>query len=268
MHSYRGRFSSIQEVKAAIKEEFKESVPSDNNFQLGYFLGKSSSKHWLISPEDLPSMYSSLGTKRDVMLWCDGAKHDSLDVGSKRTSPSNNPPSKRRQIKNKVDETVDKLRERHGTKYTLPQMRLWARMVTANHHESLDDPPDIPAITGIVPKRKKPRESVAEAISSLAGALRGTSTGATNTTPADTNTTPADTNTTPVGTNTTPVDTNTTPDSRPSVGYSPGKASELRRGHLQELRELQQLLELNILTPQEFAEQKTIVLAAMHKLVE
>ena len=93
MHSYRGRFFSIQEVKAAIKEEFKESVPSDN-FQLDYFLGKGSSKHWIVSPEDLPSMYSSLGTKLDVMLWCDGAKQDSPDVGSKRTSPSINPPSK------------------------------------------------------------------------------------------------------------------------------------------------------------------------------
>ena len=143
---------------------------------------------------------SSSGTKRDVMLWCDGTKQDSpgLDVGSKRTSPSSNPPSKRRQIEDKVDETVDELRERHGTKYTLPQMRLWAWMVTADHHKSLDNPPDIPAITGIVPKRKKPRESVAEASSSLAGALRGTPTDATN----------------------------TTPDSRPSVRYSPGKASE------------------------------------------
>ena len=151
-----------------------------------------------------------------------------------------------------MDERVDELRERHGTKYSLPQMRLWARMVTANHQESLDDPPDIPAITGIVPKRKKPRESMVEAISSLAGALRGTPTDATK------NATPADTVTT------TPADTQ---DSRPSARHPPGKASELRRGHLQELRELLELLELNVLTPHEFAEQKALVIAAMRKLV-
>ena len=70
----------------AIKHEFKDCVPSDNSFQVGYFLGKNSSKHWLVSPEDLHSMYSSLGSKRDIMLWCDRAKshkHDSVDVGSK-----------------------------------------------------------------------------------------------------------------------------------------------------------------------------------------
>ena len=49
-------------------------------------------------------MYSSIGTKRDVMLWCDGAKQDSPDVGNKRPSPSINPPSKRTQIEEKVDE--------------------------------------------------------------------------------------------------------------------------------------------------------------------
>ena len=183
------------------------------------------------------------------MLWCDRAKshkHKSVDVGSKRPSTFNNPVSKRRETDDKVDETVTELKLRHDSKYTLPQMRLWARMIAANHHESLDDPPEIPAITGIVPKRKK-WESVAEAITTLAGAIRNSPT--------------------PTGANTQDSDTNTPDPKQPAVGYSPGKTSDLRMKNLQELRELQQLLEQRILTPEEFAEQKALVLTAMHKLV-
>ena len=49
------------------------------------------------------------------------------------------------------------------------------------------------------------------------------------------------------------------------VGHSPSKISDLRRNYLKELRELQQLFEDNILTAEEFAEQKEIVLNAMRK---
>ena len=272
MRSHRRRFDSILEVKMAIKSEFKDSVPSGNNFQVGYFLGKRSSKHWLISPDDLPSMYQSLGSKHDVMLWCDGAKsltNEDADVGGKRSSPNNPPPSKRRLIEDKVDETVAELKLRHESKYTLTQMRLWARMIAANHHESLDDPPEVPAITGVVPKRKK-RESVAEAISTLAGAIRGTPQD--NTLPGTSNSSPpaaSTSNSSPPAastSNSTSPGTSNNSDSNSAVEYSPRKKSELRMKYLQELRELQQLLEQNVLTQEEFAEQKAIVLAALRKL--
>ena len=51
-------------------------------------------------------------------------------------------------------------------KYSLPQLRLWARMITGGNHESADDPPQVPAITGITPKREK-RESLASALAVL-----------------------------------------------------------------------------------------------------
>ena len=50
------------------------------------------------------------------------------------------PPSKRKLIEDKVDDTVEELKERHDDRYTPPQLRLWARMISAGHHESLDDP--------------------------------------------------------------------------------------------------------------------------------
>ena len=50
------------------------------------------------------------------------------------------------------------------------------------------------------------------------------------------------------------------------VGFSPGRATELRMKKLKELRELQTLLEQNILNEAEFTEQKAIVLESLRKL--
>ena len=52
----------------------------------------------------------------------------------------------------------------------------------------------------------------------------------------------------------------------PTTGVSPAKVTELRMKKLRELRELQELLEQNILTQQEFMEQKKLVLDSLHKL--
>ena len=50
------------------------------------------------------------------------------------------------------------------------------------------------------------------------------------------------------------------------MGISPGKITELRIKKLQETRELQQLLEQNVLTNEEFTEQKAMVLSSLRKL--
>ena len=98
-------------------------------------------------------------------------------------------------------------------------------MISAGHHESLDDPPQIPALTGVTPKRKQ-KESLAEAITGAASTLLGAfhSKGSADVSLARS---PA-------------IDTR--------VGHSPSKISDLRRKYLKELRELQQLFEDNILT--------------------
>ena len=106
-------------------------------------------------------------------------------------------------------------------------------MIASGNHDSFDDAPSIPAITGVAPKRK--RESLSTGVaSSIASAIRPD-----------------------VG-----------PSSSSPAGRSPGKISDLHLKKLQELRELQQLLDLGVLTPEEFAEQKSIVLESLRKLTE
>lgn len=51
-----------------------------------------------------------------------------------------------------------------------------------------------------------------------------------------------------------------------SIGLSPGRLAELRMKNIQQLRELQRLYEENVLTLEEFAGQKRIVLETLRKL--
>ncbi len=65
----------------------------------------------------------------------------------------------------------------------------------------------------------------------------------------------------------TPTKSTCTDTHRP-IGLSPGKITDLRIKKIHELRELQQLLEQNILTEEEFAEQKSLVLSSLRKLTD
>ena len=43
--------------------------------------------------------------------------------------------SKHKQIELEVDDLVSELKEKHGTKNTIPQLRLWARMINCGNHD-------------------------------------------------------------------------------------------------------------------------------------
>ena len=70
--------------------------------------------------------------KPNILLWCDGRSTDSLDssdsplsCGCKRKSPpvSEPLPSKRQRLDDSIANTVKELKEKHGSKYTFPQLR-------------------------------------------------------------------------------------------------------------------------------------------------
>ena len=111
--------------------------------------------------KDLFGMYKSLKTS-NVLLWCDACKptaetkKEVEELTHKRKDPPTNQPiSKHRQAEDDIDDIVRVLKDKHRTKYTMPQLRLWARMASLGNHKSTDDPPKVPAITGIVPKKEK-----------------------------------------------------------------------------------------------------------------
>ena len=78
IHGCHKKFESIRDLKSTLIDKFKETLP-DGTFNVGYFLGKQSSKHWHVSQDDLTSMYVSIGSKKEIMPWCD-AKSTKQDV--------------------------------------------------------------------------------------------------------------------------------------------------------------------------------------------
>ena len=269
LHRFHGKFDSIISMKVKIIEEFKELVPQTLEFHVGYFLGKQSTKYWIMCEEDLNAMYKSLDEdgKDNVLLWCDGkptsqdSETQAVTTTRKRKAAADHLVDKRQERMDDCDDIFKRLKEKHGSNYTNPQLRLWARMIEAGNHESTDDPPKIPAITGAIPKKKK--DTFAEVLSNAAVTL------AQAIKPTDITVSGASSS----------LVVNQTPPPKPlqttsnvlsgngGNGISPGRTTELRIKKLQELRELQQLLEENVISKEEFNEQKTLVLNSLRKLI-
>ena len=135
------------------------------------------------------------------------------------------------------------LQEKHGENFDTPRLRLWSRMISSGLHESEDDPPAIPAFSGVLPKRPR-RESLSEALvgaaTAFADSLKGGSGKAAD----------------PPKQHSTAV----------SMSVSPSKAVELRMKNLEQLRYLQQLHEDGILTDAELAELKRDIFSSLRKL--
>ena len=47
------------------------------------------------------------------------------------------------------------LQEKHSSKYEMPRLRLWSRMVSVGIHNNYDEPPNIPAFSGTKRAKKK-----------------------------------------------------------------------------------------------------------------
>ena len=62
------------------------------------------------------------------------------------------------------------MKDKHGSRYETPKLRLWARMLASNLHDDVDNPPEIPAFTGTASKRPR-MESLSDALSGAAVAF-------------------------------------------------------------------------------------------------
>ena len=108
-------------------EEFKDQVPETINFSVGYFVGRQSTKKWLVSQEDLDCMYTAVrqAGKTDICLWYDGRQEaKDIDMSQKRRRESSPVPTSRRAVKEKIDELFLELKETHVDDLR----RMWRRM--------------------------------------------------------------------------------------------------------------------------------------------
>jgi hypothetical protein len=113
-------------------------------------------------------MYTYFQGKVCISLWCDGREADASD---EETPPSNkNAREKRKKDQEEeLEEIFIQLKEKHGFTYSGPQLRLWARMIVAKTHDSVDVPPNVPMITGFAQGQRK--ENFCDVLSSAATAI-------------------------------------------------------------------------------------------------
>ena len=78
---FHGLFRSVVDLRVKLVEEFKDQVPETLNFSVGYFVGKQSTKKWVVLQEDLECMYTAVrqAGKTDICLWCDG-RQEAKDI--------------------------------------------------------------------------------------------------------------------------------------------------------------------------------------------
>ena len=235
------KFESVVVLRAKLIEKLGEQVPHNINFDVGYFEGPQHSKLWLCSPSDLEAMYKKYPSG-EITLWCDAYVDEELTCGKRKREDSSNNPSKRQKKEDDVDSVFKQLKEKHDTEFSTPQLRLWARMVTNNLYDDLEEPPKIPAFTS-TPKRSH-QPSVSSAINGAAIAITKALGGNVKENEA----------------------TNSPVNSPGSVCVSPGKVVELRMKNYEQLRYLQSLFEDGILSQTEYTEQKHTILDSLRKL--
>lgn len=216
-------------------EEFKEQVPDSVTFEVGYYEGQKHAKVWIFSDEDLQSMYEKYPKGGDVTLWCEGRNEER--AGVKRKREREDLCTRRQEREEQVEDAFQQLKEKHKNKYDIPQLRLWAHMVVTKQHENLEEPPDVPAFSGSSIPKKTRRNYFQEAISGAAVTLADALKPKPDFLPQD----------------------------DPRL-LSPGKAVNLRMKNLEQLRYLQQLHDDNILTSDEYQEQKQAILAILRNL--
>ena len=118
-------------------------------------------------------------------------------------------------------------------------------MQVNNQWDSLDDPPDVPLITGSIKTKSSRRESLSEAMSGTAIAFAKVITNQKSEEPTPTKKCPGQ-----------PLPT----------GVSPASKAKLSREYIIQLKELQELRECGVLSQEEFQEQKKFALDSIRSM--
>lgn len=152
LYHLRSKFRSVDDMREKIMHELKEEIVGD----IGYYEGRQSTKRWLLDDEDIHQMYSKhMHSGGEIYLWLDTNVYEGDEQPVKKKKKEEGTGSRRQEKEANVEKTCEELYNKHKDGYTKPQLRLWARMIVNDLHESYSDPPNVPMITGLVQKPKK-----------------------------------------------------------------------------------------------------------------
>ena len=148
------KIDNITSMKKQILNQFGSGfVNEDLDFNIGYY--KGTTRIWIRTESDLTELLRIMQSK-SLTLWCDRVdqqkrkKRSKLPASEGSSDSDNDQYSQTAKKKRKtasedkdsrVDDTVDKLREKHGTKWSTIQYRVWAETMVGGRHTSYDRPP-------------------------------------------------------------------------------------------------------------------------------
>ena len=187
-------------------------------------------------------MYSRYDPGSKVNLWCEAkAKNENDENDMPPVAKKKKTSHETVDHEDEIDTIFHQLREKHP-KMDAPKLRLWAKLIQTHRHESYDEPPQIPLITGSATASKPKRESIGEALTgaavALAKALKPPTTSCNS-----------------------PVRATQASDEMKKI--SPLKVTVIRRSCLEDLKKLKELFEDGVLTETEFTEEKQHILATL-----
>ena len=233
IHNFCTKFESVPDMREKLSTEFKDQVPSGNDFNVGYYDGPHHSKVILMSNEDLNNLYTKHRKGGEIILWCDGKGENKR----KRNE------STRQEREDDAEAVFLDLKAKHGDKFDNPKLRLWSKMIASNLHDNYDTPPDIPAFSGCIPKKAKKDSTISEALTNAAVAFANVCSGHKDVSQGQHSNA-----------------------SSLSNAVSPSKSVELRMKNFEQLRYLQHLYDDGILNLSEYSEQKESILTSLRKL--
>ena len=238
---------SVGDVKKVIRNSLRDDIIVQD-FDVGYIQGANVVR--IRSKDDLSEMWAELKLKNNVSMWCDGLVSSKKSSRKKRKLSMSDdesddepllpkPRKKRASIEERVQELIDKLQKIHGSKFTTMQVRIWAELVIAGMHRSLDEPPQGNSMFervgsgGGATKSVTKEPSVAKVVYDAASAISSAFS----------------------------------PKTVPSLNTgSPAKLIESRSKLYKQLSELQNLKSMGVLTDTEYIEEKETIMGLLGKL--
>ena len=236
-------------VKETIFEQVGENIVSRKlEFLVGFY--EKSANKWLNDEQDVRNALAILKHSGRLTFWCMGLKQGGSRCESDRDSDDEDSdkltsqrPAKKRKLTtseekaSRVSELKTQLRQSHGSKYSGVQYALWAEMIVAGTHESIDESPPVPMFGAPRPRGRPSTGNLADALTDVADKIVSAFSPATSQT------------------------------RNPSGNYSsPSKSVELRGKYIQQLKEMVNLRDIGALTDEEYEEQRSVVVSLMRKL--
>ena len=234
-HDTCEKFEHTTELKTKLVATFEDKLPPLSKLECGYL--HKGSKRWIKNDQDLEAMYKLFTSGDEITIWFEGrsvSPEQPARSGRKRKAGELEPSTKQA---DRVDELAHELFEKHGETYSMPQLRLWARMLLNKQYKSMDKAPPYPPFQEKVHKARKHDNNLSDALTSAATAVVGLLNG-------------------------------TDPSTSTSTCMSPGKRARVSGQYLEQLERLKNLQQSRVLSIEEFEEQKKFALDNIRKLNE